>query len=431
MNHSALEALARLCSLRTVQIRAHDRRLFEQLTDWLAVAVVVSLPWSTSATSILIALWLITVLPTMNVVMLQRALRTFAGAMPVLLWLLAVVGVLWSDVGWFERLTGLASYHRLLVIPLLLAHFRHSERGMYVFYGLLISVGCLLALSWLSAVMPAWVPFAKQRGVPVKDYIFQSEMFLGCAFVLIEPAWRRLRAGSYAPSALLFCLAAAFLANIAFVVTSRTALVVAPCLILALGLRQFKPKEVVVTILIACALATLGWLSSSPLRNRVYASFAQARAYAQDDEANSTGLHIDFLRRSFEIVEKAPFIGHGTGSIGDQFRRLEVEQAGAAATVLTVNPHNQIFAVAIDLGCLGAVILLAMWGSHLMLFRGRELSCWIGQVLVIQNVVSSLFNSHLFDFTSGWLYVFGVGIAGGMVLRQRPSSLDPNITEHR
>jgi O-antigen ligase len=30
-----------------------------------------------------------------------------------------------------------------------------------------------------------------------------------------------------------------------------------------------------------------------------------------------------------------------------------------------------------------------------------------------------LFNSHLFDFGQGWLYVFGVGIIGGMVLRRR------------
>jgi O-antigen ligase len=39
----------------------------------------------------------------------------------------------------------------------------------------------------------------------------------------------------------------------------------------------------------------------------------------------------------------------------------------------------------------------------------------------VQNIVSSLFNSHLFDFTSGWLYVFGVGVLGGMVLRQKDS----------
>jgi len=39
--------------------------------------------------------------------------------------------------------------------------------------------------------------------------------------------------------------------------------------------------------------------------------------------------------------------------------------------------------------------------------------------VVIQNIIGSLFNSHLFDFTEGWLYVFGVGIAGGMVMARQ------------
>jgi hypothetical protein len=40
-------------------------------------------------------------------------------------------------------------------------------------------------------------------------------------------------------------------------------------------------------------------------------------------------------------------------------------------------------------------------------------------MVVLQNMFSSLFNSHLFDFHEGWMYVLGVGIAGGMVLRAR------------
>ena len=39
--------------------------------------------------------------------------------------------------------------------------------------------------------------------------------------------------------------------------------------------------------------------------------------------------------------------------------------------------------------------------------------------IIAQNVVSSLLNSHLFDFHEGWIYVLGVGVAGGMALRQR------------
>lgn len=36
--------------------------------------------------------------------------------------------------------------------------------------------------------------------------------------------------------------------------------------------------------------------------------------------------------------------------------------------------------------------------------------------------------SHLFDFTHGWLYVFGIGVVGGTVLRQSPcSKREPSI----
>jgi hypothetical protein len=42
--------------------------------------------------------------------------------------------------------------------------------------------------------------------------------------------------------------------------------------------------------------------------------------------------------------------------------------------------------------------------------------------VVVQNIVGSAFNSHLFDFLQGWTYVVGVGVAGGMMLRARRSA---------
>jgi hypothetical protein len=59
-----------------------------------------------------------------------------------------------------------------------------------------------------------------------------------------------------------------------------------------------------------------------------------------------------------------------------------------------------------------------MWLVHLLLFRADGLVAWIGLLVVLQNIFSSLFNSHLFDFHEGWMYVLGVGVAGGMVLKQ-------------
>jgi O-antigen ligase len=70
-------------------------------------------------------------------------------------------------------------------------------------------------------------------------------------------------------------------------------------------------------------------------------------------------------------------------------------------------------------------VLYAMWLLHLLLFRGDGLVAWIGLLVVVQNIFSSLFNSHIFDFHEGWMYVLGVGVAGGMVLKTSSCEATP------
>ena len=125
-----------------------DRKRVAQLADWAAVGVAISLPWSTSATSILLVLWLITLLPTLDVAVVRREVETAVGGLPVLLWLLAAVGMLWAEVSWAERIHGLGGFHRLLMIPLLLAQFRRSEHGVWVLWGFLASAVVLLLVCW-------------------------------------------------------------------------------------------------------------------------------------------------------------------------------------------------------------------------------------------------------------------------------------------
>ena len=90
------------------------------------------------------------------------------------------------------------------------------------------------------------------------------------------------------------------------------------------------------------------------------------------------------------------------------------------------NPHNQTLNVAIQWGAVGVVVLYAMWLMHLLLFRGDGLAAWIGLMVVLQNIFTSLFNSHIFDFHEGWMYVLGVGVAGGMVLGCRREAMVEN-----
>ena len=396
-----------------------DRTRWLRVVDWLAVGVAATLPWSTSATGIFIALWIVAVLPTLDRAAVRHGLATFAGFLPVLLWVLAAAGMLWADVTLAERLGGLSGFHRLLVIPILLIHFRRSERGLWVLYGFFVGALALLLVSWGLALIPGLAWRGKEFGVPTKDRIFQGVEFMLCAFALLGYACEAGRVQRWRSALGFAALALLFLANIFFVVTGRTALLVAPVLLLMLGWREFRWKGLAGAALAGVVVSATIWYGSPYLRNKLMTSVEELQAYRMKDQANSTGLHMEFLRKSLLFVETAPIIGHGTGSIPEQFRNSEVGRSGASS-IYTDNPHNQIFAVGIQLGLVGVALLLAMWLAHLSLFlRGAGMTAWIGSIVVVQNIVASLFNSHLFDFTSGWLYVFGVGVAGGMVLRQR------------
>ena len=114
-------------------------------------------------------------------------------------------------------------------------------------------------------------------------------------------------------------------------------------------------------------------------------------------------------------MAQAPLIGHGTGSTKGLFRSAASGTGISAA--FTDNPHNQTLIVAVQLGLIGVALLYAMWFAHALLFRGATWPCWIGLGVVIQTIVSAVFNSQLFYFTPGWIYVFGIGVLGGTAQR--------------
>ena len=388
-----------------------------QIADGLATAVMVSLPWSTSATSILIALWLIALVPTLDPSSVRREVLSAAGGLPPLLWALGAVGMLWADVSWSDRIAGLSGFHKLLFIPLLLAQFRRSGHAKWVILGFLASSVVLLVVSWALVLTPG-IPWRwrghKSLGVPVKDYIMQSVIFAICAFGLLGQAAERWRVR--APhSIVLLLVALAFIANIAYVATARTTLVVMAVMFVLFAVRQFGWKGALGAALIGALLTGAVWASSPYLRQRVSAAVEELQIYGAGDVNTPTGLRIEYWKKSLAFIAEAPLIGHGTGTIPALFRRDTTATTNPA--LITTNPHSQILAVMIELGLIGAAALIAMWLAHLALFRDDTLIAWFGLLVVTYNVVSSLFNSHLFDFGEGWLYVFGVGLTGGMMLR--------------
>jgi O-antigen ligase len=382
------------------------------LADCLAIALAASLPWSTSATSILGWIWLVVVLASLDWAALIETVRRPAAALPLALFLLGLAGMAWANVAWVDRYYGFDSFEKLFAIPLLLAQFQRSSRGYQVLAAFLISATVLLVVSWLAAFWILPPKPNKDIGVFVKDRITQGTEFTLCLIFLLELAFQVWQAGRRMVALAACVLAGVFFLNIVFVTVSRTSLVTVPVLLLIFGARHFRLRQLAIFILVIITLGGVVAAMSPHLRERVVQIPVEIATFDAHGHDTSAGARIAFWRTSVEVMRSAPLLGHGTGSINAEFS----EAAGQASNA--TNPHNQMLTVGIQLGIVGIVILIAMWIAHLHLFLAPGIAAGMGLAVVVENVVGSLFNSQLFDFTQGWIYVVGAGIAGGVVLRR-------------
>jgi O-antigen ligase len=404
-----------------------DPAVWVTAADIFAVLTALALPWSTSLVAIFILCWLGAAAWTLDYRVYFQSLKHPICFLPIALFALAAVGMLWSDASWAARLYAVSPTAKLLVLPGLFYHFERSTRGMWVFVAFLVSCTLLMAVSWIVAFDPGLTlkPQADaSRGIFVKNYIDQSQEFVLCAVALAYPVVMLLREKRFWLAALLFAMALGFVANMALVVVSRTALVTMPIMLAVFAALHLKWRSNVVILCGAILLAGLAWTISPQLRWTATTFVRDYQIYKELNQPTSIGLRLEFWQKSLRFFAEAPLIGHGTGSTRGLF-----EQAATGPKVLVGgqvigNPHNQTLNVAVQWGIAGVVVLYAMWWFHLMLFRGDGLVAWVGLLVVVQNVFTSLFNSHLFDFHEGWMYVLGVGVAGGMVLKGRAAATE-------
>jgi O-antigen ligase len=399
-------------------LRWRDPAAQERIADFLAALVAAALPWSTSLVAIFAVAWLIAVAPTLDPKTFKELLKRPICALPVALFLLAVVGTLWSDAPWGTRFHAIGPTVKLLVLPVLIYHFERSTRGAWVFVAFLVSCSLLMGVSWIVAFNPNLSlkpPDPAERGIFVKNYIDQSQEFALCAVALAYPIVYLLGKSRFVPATLLVAIALSFISNMAFVIVSRTALVTMPIMLAVFALIHLKWRNVIIVFCSMAVLAGFVWLASPNLQAKTASFWSEYRGYRESNSATSIGLRLEFWRKSLLFFLEAPIAGNGTGSTIGLFERT-AGQTGASAEVIG-NPHNQTLNVAVQWGAIGIVVLYAMWLAHLLMFRGDGLANWIGLLVVVQNVSTSLFNSHLFDFHEGWMYVLGVGTAGGMALK--------------
>jgi len=391
------------------------------VADAFAVLTAASLPWSTSLVGIFALCWLGAAALIVDYPVWFRSLKQPICALPLALFALAAIGMLWSEASWAARLNSLGQYAKLLFLPGLFHYFARSSRGMWVFAAFLVSSTLMMVVSTITAFEPAFTlkPVNERMcGVFVSNSINQGQEFALCAVALAYPVMTLWQQGKRWQAGIFSAIALALAINMSFVIASRTAMVTAPLLLALFAVRYLNWRAAIALGAAILALAA-AWAVTPPMCRSIETLSRDLTLYEQENVPTSAGLRLEYWKKSIQFIREAPIFGHGTGSIRGLFERAATGRADYAAGQVVGNPHNQTFHTAIQWGIIGVIPLYLMWVSHLLLFRGEGFVAWIGLLVVVQNMLSSLFNSHMADFHASWLYVLGVGVAGGMVLKGR------------
>jgi O-antigen ligase len=388
---------------------------------WSAVATAFTLPWSTSGQAISVGMFVLLALVTIDGKAWRATLSRPAAMLPALLFLVLLAGMLWSPDPFGAG--GITHYTKLLLIPLVMAAAITPRQATRIGLGFLAGCLIVLALSWASLLWPSgpWGWF-KSPGVPVKDNAVQSGCFALCAFGLAISAVRAWSRGHKPRAAATALLALLFFADIFLIFVSKTGMLEAIALLgLFLvwfgGWRRALLVAAPLVLIIALALSV-----SAPAQHRLAEFASDIRADKISQESISTASRQDFWTKAIGFIKQDPLFGHGTGSTKSLYQSLEASRPSPYGEAVP-DPHNQFLAVAIQAGLVGGALLLSMWAAHFFLFAGRGVVGVLGQAVVLQNLIGSLFNSHLSTVTQGMLYCLAVGLLGG--LAHVPAKWDP------
>jgi len=415
LNSSITDAGAAQSRITRYYLDVTGSRFWRVCADVDPMLIAIFLPWSTSLVGLMWFLWLIVIIPRIDRDFLQT-LRHPVSLAAIALVGLAAVGVLWSEGPWGARISAIAPAAKLLLVPLLFYHYQRSPRAHWVLWGFIGSCTVLLFCSLTIYVQPGWQPATAHgfdiTGVPVRNAIDQNQEFAFCGFVLAWIAVDAFRKRQVGLAVMLLCLATLFFANIFFIALARTSLVYIIPLATLFVLGLFSRKAAAIGLLALVVGVAALWTTSPYLRGRVANVAVEYQQYRETNRPTSTGQRLQYWASAVDWIKGAPIFGHGTGATKRLYNQAAEGKAGAWGQRIG-NPHNQLLYVAIEWGLLGCAVLLLLWYQHFQHFRGAGIVAWIGTLVVVQNVLSSMLNSHIFDFTEGWMYVLGVGAAAG------------------
>lgn len=211
---------------------------------------------------------------------------------------------------------------------------------------------------------------------------------------------------------LIYLAAYAFIATtVVLLATTRTGIllmVVLSLLVLAFSMRS-GPRAWFAAAALVCVLI-VAWQYGSVAKQRMKETVEAVEALSQGQSGTGSANRLQFIDKTSEMIREKPLLGHGIGSWQQQYP----VRAQGLETAQMSTPHNDYLLYAAELGAVGILLLLWIYGTFIRsAFRLPKGQFLVPLLVLVSIIVGGLFNAILRDWRFGVPMMILLAIAFG------------------
>ncbi len=403
------------------------QQLGSRINFWLLILYGCCLPLSTSATTVVALLIIVCWILEGE---FRKKYREILNS-PVCLAVFIYFGALLIGLCWTAHLDdGLEVVRerwKILLVPIFLTTIRWERRFWYIVAYItgITLVMLLVTLAWFDLLSNVGMGALAHRNLLTNHIVFTPMLAFASYLLLHQLLWGN---ATGVQRWLLVALTGWMMFTV-FITKGRAGQVVF-FLLLALLLFQYFQKRLLKAVFLVIVLLPLIFTTAyhlSPLfQSRVDLVQKEISTFDQNPET-SIGLRLIFWKTSWKVIKDSPLFGVGTGDFASSY--AQVYDGVASQAGLSDNPHNQYIFLTAQLGVLGLLILLGLFGVQI--YQSRQvLDGWqrIRLAFPLFFMVIMMTDSYLDTSSSGFLFaLFSSILAKSNMLSEQEFGASGNI----
>jgi len=330
----------------------------------------------------------------------------------LLLFLLFVIGLIYTPVNLEEAFHTLMKYRELLFIPAVISLMRGNRKGIQTAEDAFVA-GLIILMVISFGIAFSIIPTQKY-GNSIVYHITHSFFMAVLAFY---SAHRTFESKQYQFFWLFIFILA--MGNLIFISPGRTGMLIFVLLMLLFIIQRFSWKQKLIGLLILSSLFSTAYFTSENVSKRLNSAWEEIyNYYDRGKNHTSLGMRLDWYNISLKLIEEKPIFGHGTGS----FVIVRKKVVESEKTRRTDNPHNEYLFIGVQLGCVGLITFVLLFIVQWL--RSYNLSTrnkWLVQGIILSMAGGCIMNSFLFDTHQGHYFAFLAGIYYSAIRTPHPT----------